>query len=360
MILILTQCFPPVIGGVENLIGNMAKTIAEKRKTIWVYADSSPKAMEYDKQQPFTIRRFGGIKFLRRRYKALVAEKFLRENKISHIFCDSWKSLEFLGKTPQSTVAVFAHGTEYPLSPSAEKKRRIGNTLKKANTILAVSTATSQRVCSYGVPAQQVRVWNPPVMPAKKANDEDKKRAEHYWQNASPRLLSLTRLEKCKGIDTAISAFARIAIDYPQAGYIIAGDGTQATELQALAKRLSLKNVCFTGMISEEGLKSALYESADVFILPIKPIGNTIEGFGLVFLEAGYHGTPAIAGNLGGVTEAVEDEKTGLHCDGTNIESVVCALKRILENDDLRQRLSEAARQKAINSIWSTRIEELF
>lgn len=357
MILILTQCFPPVIGGVENLIGNMATAMAEKEKTVWVYADSSLATMEYDKQQPFKIRRFGGIKFLRRRYKAFVANKHLREGKFSHVFCDSWKSLEFLNQTPKNPITVLAHGTEYPLSPSAEKKRRIENTLKKANNILAVSEATRKRVCAYSAGIQQMRVWHPPITPAAKANDEDKKRANNYWGSASPRLLSVARLEKRKGIDTAISAFARLAADYPQAVYIVAGDGDQATELRTLTKRLGL-NVYFTGVVSE-GLKSALYENADVFILPVRPAGDDMEGFGLVFLEAGYHGTPSITGNSGGAAEAVEDEKTGLHCEGTDIESVAGALKRILDDDDLRRRLSEAAQQKAINSAWPTRIEEL-
>ena len=117
-------------------------------------------------------------------------------------------------------------------------------------------------------------------------------------------------------------------------------------------------NVVFAGVVSDEE-KAALYGGADVFVLPVREDGDDMEGFGLVFLEAGLHGLPSICGKSGGAADAVEDGRTGIHCDGRDIGGVHAALARLLSDDALRRRLGDAARVKAEANVWGRRIGEL-
>ena len=360
MILILTQCFPPVTGGIENLLAGMAQALVEQNRTVLVYADHAPAASGYDQRQRFSVRRFGGWKPLRRRYKAFVVNRLLGNDTVSGVFCDSWKSLEWLRCPATIPITVLAHGSEFPLSPSSRKKTRIVNSLHKAHHILAISAATRERIWTCcGGQKKPVRIWNPPISIPLVPDNEVQLQAKEIWGDAAPRLLSVARLEERKGLDTAIAAFAKIAREYPQGRYVIAGQGTQEPRLRAQAMHLGIdRKIDFIGTVSEP-LRTALYASADIFILPAKPKDDDIEGFGLVFLEAGYWATPSVAGHAGGAAEAVEDGITGLHCDGNDAGSVALAIKKILSDEDLRHRLSQAAQQKAHNAIWPKRVAEL-
>ena len=65
---------------------------------------------------------FGGIKMLRRRRKARAAEKLMRQGNVSHLICDSWKSMEHVNPSDGARVIVLAHGSEFPRPPVGEQK----------------------------------------------------------------------------------------------------------------------------------------------------------------------------------------------------------------------------------------------
>ncbi len=100
------------------------------------------------------------------------------------------------------------------------------------------------------------------------------------------------RLDKRKGADWLIKAYAVLANEDPTIHLIIAGEGSQLENLEALVKSLKLKNVTFTGYIDEEE-KRRLMGHADLVCSPAL-FG---ESFGIVLLEAMAMGTPIIGGN---------------------------------------------------------------
>ena len=83
MIIVLTQCFPPRIGGIENLISNLVLHISEKEKII-VFADQQHVFNDtiYDQsvKDKFHVRRISGLKFFRRRKKIRELEPILMSN----------------------------------------------------------------------------------------------------------------------------------------------------------------------------------------------------------------------------------------------------------------------------------------
>ena len=116
------------------------------------------------------------------------------------------------------------------------------------------------------------------------------------WGNAELRVLSVGRLTYYKGFDTLISAVA----GFPNVQLIIAGEGEQRAELEALiAKERAAHgcaNVLLLGSVSE-AKKHALFSSCDIFALASR---ERTEAFGLVLIEAMQHGKPCIASDLDG------------------------------------------------------------
>ncbi|MCH9758971.1 MAG: glycosyltransferase family 4 protein [Proteobacteria bacterium] len=353
--LILTQCFPPDIGGIENLVAGLAHALAQQQATT-VFADRANS--NTDTPPPYTLRRFGGIKTIRRRYKAFAAQRLTRSNNW-RVFCDSWKSLEHYHPSPKSPpppIIVLAHGSEYPAAPSPAKLARIQNTLQRADRILAVSRFTRARMKQCGVDIRRVEIWHPPINPPPPPDNNSGE--PQQWQNKHPRLLTVGRLAERKGIDIALAAVARLKQQHPNIRYLIAGSGEQEKKLQQQTQELKLEaNVQFLGAVGHAE-KSALYASADLFLLPCRPVQNDVEGYGLVLVEAAYFGLPAVTGSAGGSAEAVQDGQTGILCDGADINAVTAAIEKLLDNKT-RAIFSANCRQKAQLETWDKRISEL-
>ncbi len=345
-------------------MGGLADALAAAGATVTVFADAHPAADDDndDNADGVTVRRFGGIKFFRRRRKGRAAARIVSSAAFAHVFCDSWKSLEHLPPlpAPAPAVTVFAHGSEYPPAPAAEKLRRITAALAKANRVFAVSAATRARMGECGVDVSRARVWHPAIASPAIPGDGEREWAAKLWGDSSPRLLTVGRLSARKGTDEFLrAAAALVAGGFPSLRCVVAGEGEEGEKLRGLAARLGLGGAAvFAGTVGD-AQKSALYESADVFVLPARAEGGDMEGFGLVFLEAAFWGLPAVAGRSGGAAEAVEDGKTGLLCEGDR-ESVRRALLRMLSDESLRREMSARARKKAQRFLWSERLPLLF
>ncbi len=97
----------------------------------------------------------------------------------------------------------------------------------------------------------------------------------------------------------------------------------------------------FTGAVSDAE-KKLIFAACDIHAMPSVQLGEMIEGFGIVFLEAAAAGKPSICGNIGGQAEAVLDGRTGLVVDGADLDRVADALRSLVRDRALRQRLGRA------------------
>jgi len=103
-----------------------------------------------------------------------------------------------------------------------------------------------------------------------------------------------------------------------------------------------------------------LYAEADVFAMTSVPHKLSVEGFGLVYLEAGAHGVPVVAHAIGGVPEAVVDGETGLLVPPGDTAALTAAFARLIEDPDLRARLGEGGRRHARRHSWDESARTLF
>ena len=117
--------------------------------------------------------------------------------------------------------------------------------------------------------------------------------------------------------------------------------------------------VRFLGDVPDEEL-GELYAQADIFAMTSMPHKHSVEGFGLVYLEAGAHGLPVIAHDIGGVPEAVTHEETGLLVAPGDTVALTQAFSRLLADPALRHRLGQAGRARATRHTWRECAESLF
>jgi phosphatidylinositol alpha-1,6-mannosyltransferase len=168
-------------------------------------------------------------------------------------------------------------------------------------------------------------------------------------------ILTAGRLQKRKGQDQMILALPRIRRDFPNVLYAIVGDGEERTNLESLVAREGLgEHVQFCGEVSDQDLIHC-YQQCDLFVLPNRQVGQDIEGFGMVLVEAQACGKPVVAGASGGTAETMRVPETGriVCCEGPDLLAEVVV--SLLTDLDLRTRMGEAARVWAVENFdWAT------
>ena len=88
-------------------------------------------------------------------------------------------------------------------------------------------------------------------------------------------------------------------------------------------------------------------------------VGQSIEGFGMVFIDAAFHGIASIGTLSGGISDAVIDNKTGLLCEEGDQESITKNLDKLLSSKELRAELGRNGRERARNKFsWTAKVSE--
>jgi phosphatidylinositol alpha-1,6-mannosyltransferase len=261
--------------------------------------------------------------------------------------------------------AVVAHGQELHVP---DLQQLFGATIQASCACIANSQSTADVLVSQGIPVARITVI-PPGVPATLLESRVTPQAATWLRRlappAVPVMLTVARLDKRrKGHDMLLQALPLIVAQVPQVLYIIAGDGRQRHNYEALATSLAIgTHVLFTGHIDDDQ-RDALYDRCDAFaMISREERDGDREGFGIVFLEAAARGKPAIGGRSGGVPDAVIDGVTGLLVDPLNPEAIAAACVKVLLDHDLATRLGEAGRARIRAAFtWDTivrRIEDL-
>jgi glycosyltransferase involved in cell wall biosynthesis len=105
-------------------------------------------------------------------------------------------------------------------------------------------------------------------------------------------------------------------------------------------------NVEFLGYISDKEM-SNFYNNIDIFALT----PTRRESFGIVAAEAGASYKPSVVTNISGLTEVIENNKTGLIVESKNIDALSEALIRLISNKELREKFGKNARQRVLENF---------
>ncbi|MFX1502416.1 MAG: glycosyltransferase family 4 protein [Promethearchaeota archaeon] len=174
-------------------------------------------------------------------------------------------------------------------------------------------------------------------------------------------LISVGRHAIRKNFQIVIKAVNKIKKSHPQLNlkYILVGQGKETQNLKDLTKKLNLeKEVLFFGAVNDVR-KNKYLKAADVFVTPSITLKNTIEGFGIVFLEANYHKVPVIGTFAGGIPEAIENYKSGILVKPNDLSGLINAIVYLYKNVDERRKMGEYGHKKVIkNHNWEILINE--
>jgi phosphatidylinositol alpha-1,6-mannosyltransferase len=226
---------------------------------------------------------------------------------------------------------------------------------RRASALVANSANTRGLLEQCGVPTSKIHIVYPGVDAERFRPDVDGRAIRaRVAPDADFVLLSVGRLQRRKGHDLAIEAVAALAPQYPGLRYVIVGDGEERARLEGIARQHGVsRQVVFAGEVPASDLP-AYYAACDVFLLPNRIEQGDIEGFGIVFLEAAATGRAVVAGNTGGVPEAVADGQTGLLVSGTDVDELATSLRRLVTDRVLRERLGRAGRERVLRSFTWT------
>jgi glycosyltransferase involved in cell wall biosynthesis len=155
-------------------------------------------------------------------------------------------------------------------------------------------------------------------------------------------ILFVGRLIERKGVHVLLQALALLPPGR-EVRVLICGDGPEREALEALAERLAVRDRCeFAGRVSDERLRQE-YADADAFVLPaVVDARGDSEGLGVVLLEAMNSRVPVVASAVGGITDIVEDEVTGLLVREGDERELAAALERLVRDDAFAATLGEA------------------
>ena len=348
--LIVTQTYPPRTGGMQNVMNAISNKLASLNEThvfpdlYFKSKDSSSKIFIHNNFAPKLIRPL--IK------KKLVS--FFYENE-DVVICDSWKSLNAIPSKAKKII-VLAHGQEF-LSIK-KKRKRIENNLKSVSSIICSSSYTSTLINDLNI-SKVPRIVIPPTYSLKSISNN---RNDILKNTDKVFLLTICRLEERKGIIPVLKSLSEMNKDKVLKPFFwnICGEGLQADEIKKCIKDLNLsKNVKLVGKVNTQEKESFL-EKSDLFVMPSYKVNNSIEGFGISYVEAAAYGVPSIAGIEGGVKDAVIDAKTGWCVDPLDKLALTDTLKSAINNKKLREKYGNDAQKKFLDYFLGEKVFRKF
>ena len=359
MFVITTRNFPPAVGGMQTLMADLAANLVE-HGPVKVFADAIDGDYDFDKKQNYQIERIKGFDFIKKYRKNNQVQIFCTENKnIRALIADHWKSIEKISDNIclQIPTLCLIHGKEINHKKGSLLHTRMVQSLKKAKFIIANSEFTKKLAINKGIPATKIKIINPginPLHPIEKKYDDQ---AKELFGSMHPKLISVSRLEKRKGIHSVILSLKNLQVLYPNFLYLIIGQGEQSENLKNIARNMDLTNHIVFLEDVPMGFKNALLKHANIFLMPSIEDGSSVEGFGISFLEASMFKTACIGGIVGGAADIIKEGKTGFLCDGTNHDKIYQALTKMLKNKRYIKMGTEAHKQ-AQKFLWKDQIKK--
>lgn len=369
-LLVLTELFLPTKGGTAVWAAEVYRRLGGKE--VHVVTADVPGAAEVDALHPNTIHRLNlkRVPWLRPESLAMYARFFFKSLALalSHRFdaVHAFRALPeglvawAVARLSFRPVVVYAHGEELTTWGRGRRRRPMRFALRHADRVIANSEFTRDELIKLDVDPGRITLIYPGVDVARFRPGlpcEDL-RTGIGLQPGQRLILSVGRLSRRKGFDTVVRCLPELRRQGIDARYALIGIGEDGDYLAKLAQELGVVDrVHLLGHVSADDLPR-WYNACDVFAMPNREVNADTEGFGMVFIEAGACGKPAIAGLAGGTGAAVIDGVTGRRVDGEHMPTVAAALHRVLADPGRMALLGSAALERARGEFDWDRVAE--
>ena len=349
--LLVTNDFPPKIGGIQSYLWELWRRLPPERVTVLTTAH--PGAAAFDAAQPFAVHRWHGKVLLPT--PALVREIRRRaaEAGASVVLLDPALPVGLLGPRLGLPYGVVLHGAEVTVPARLPGARQLlAGVLRGATSIVAAGGYPAAEAFHLGGDDLPVKVVPPGVdVDRFRPLDADEKRQARVAAGLptdGPLIVGMSRLVPRKGFDVLIAAAGLLAPLHPGLTVAVAGAGRDRPRLERLIASTGAP-VRLLGFVPDADMPELL-GAADVFAMPCRSRwgGLEQEGFGIVFLEAAACGVAGVAGASGGSHEAVEHGTTGFVVRRPQDPvALAAALGRLLDDHELCRAMGAAARRRA-------------
>lgn len=258
---------------------------------------------------------------------------------------------------------VYAHGEEILIGMTSRKLAwLLPKIYNGAAAIIANSRNTKTLLESIGVESAKIHIVHPGVN-SELFNVTAEAVAclkKHHQVEQAQLLLTVGRLQRRKGHDIVIQALPAILQQVANLRYLIVGLGEEQQYLAQMAHEYGVADrVIFAGQVTDEEL-AAYYAACDVFIMANRQIGPDIEGFGMVYLEAGAACKPVIGGVSGGTDDAIVDQVTGLRVDGSSVKAVTEAVVTLCTDQETARAMGAAGRRRVEQEFtWASVVQKI-
>lgn len=254
---------------------------------------------------------------------------------------------------------VFVYGEELQWSTGPQYGRRvIDKVLHRADHLIAISSFTAALLKNRGIPETKVSVVNPGVDTEEFRPGISSDLRARYGLTGAKVLLTVGRPVERKGHALVMEAMHEVLRVVPEARYVVVGPLVES--LKEMVERQGLAQ--YVTLVGHADNLPAWYCASDLFVLANheNPADRDVEGFGMVFIEAGSCGKAVVGGRSGGAVDAVADGESGLLVNATNITELSGAIARVLMDAGLSGRLGVQGRERAVRLFsWDVTAEKV-
>jgi phosphatidylinositol alpha-1,6-mannosyltransferase len=368
-ILLLSEILPPKTGGSGRWLWEIYRRLP--REQVVIAAGEDLAQHEFDRTHDRNVRRIPlsmaqwglrsavGLKGYARMFRAISA--LLEENSVECIHCarclpEGWGAW-LLKARYGIPYMCYVHGEDVSYAEHSRELSWMVRRVIKGATFLVANSENSARLLldRWHVPERKVHVMTPGVDTTRfvPAEPNDQQQRQLGWQGRTV-ILTVGRLQLRKGQDMMIRALPAVRRAVPNVLYAIVGEGEEKRRLQQLAVEHEVQDcVQFRGEPKDDELIRC-YQQCDLFVLPNRQVGQDIEGFGMVLIEAQSCGKPVVAGASGGTAETLREPETGriVCCDQP--QPLADTVLQLLDRPALRARMGEAARRWVVENFdWN-------
>ena len=363
---LVTHEFYPKRGGIATFTEEMARAATKLGLDVEVWAQNAPPSVE--KQWPFRIWRLPlkgthdlscqlrlAVQLIRRRRDLRHATVYLPE---PGPMLTLMLLQRFHAFRPKNLVLTF-HGSEilkFHHNPLVRSMTR--RLIRNASRVSVLTRYTRDLLITHFPEAAEKTILTPGAL-----------RSGFVIENSTTKsrrpktvILTVGRLHPRKGQLITLEALKALAPEIRQnIEYWLAGSTARPAyeaKVRAAAAQCDFP-VKFLGDLPDEDL-SEIYDQADIFGMTSIDFGKSVEGFGLVYLEAAAHGLPTVGHAVGGVVEAIENDKTGLLVPPHRPAQLTAAFEKLICDPTLRQRLGDAGRIWSRQNNWEHSARSLF
>lgn len=366
-IFILTHEFSPTRGGIATFTEEMARAAHQLGRKVEVWAPKCASGSEA--AFPFKVKRLDlkgsqDISCQLRLVRELIKERRRLRKAIVYLSDPgpvlAMCYLHFFKTFKPGKLIITFHGSEIQKFASNPGKRiAVNQLIKTADRISTPSEFTHSLLKTCFPHAKRKTFLTPGALRSDFAAIESRKASG----SKKVRILTVGRLHPRKGQALTLEALANLPRQLRrQVSFWVVGRGKDKfgyeAKLKAAAEQMDF-NVTFFGDVTNGELED-LYARADIFAMTSVNFRKSVEGFGLVYLEAAAHGLPIVGNRVGGVAEAVSDGENGLLVEPDDQTGLTNAFATLIQDRELRERMGRNGKRWARRNCWLQSANLLF